>query len=339
MGDPPTTEPSEIRLCLRCDWEGRTKDRTCPNCGTRPLYRVELPGPTVEPSPGPGQPPKRQGDPPSAGIATPSTSPPLLTTGASPPEDIEPTSRSGRSTVVVSILGVLALIAVLGPCLGGSGERPTVAAPSSALATPTNAPPSQVSSPSPERGSLDSPRPLPIGRERLTVRGTALSFSVPTKGWGRFGDLFIAKSSRGPQGAEAILLWTRVDKANGAEACGQWWGSPVGSARDWATRASKARGTELVLGPTSVTVGGYPAQHVVVTVSNQAHACDPGFFHTWQSPIEGPFWSGIEAGDTVRIWLVHVGGTVLYVEADTRADAGARLEQEIEGIVDSISFG
>jgi hypothetical protein len=165
-----------------------------------------------------------------------------------------------------------------------------------------------------------------------------LSYGVMTGGWWQFGDLFIAKSSRGPQGAEAIIFWTDVGRGNQARACGQWWGSPVGTIRDWAEQASKGR-SELLLGPTSATVGGFAAQHLVFVVSDARKACDPGFFHTWKNPIEGPFWSGIEVGDTVRIWLVDIGDKILYIEADTHAYADPQLEREVERIVGSISLG
>lgn len=95
------------------------------------------------------------------------------------------------------------------------------------------------------------------------------------------------------------MFWTTVSGANHATACGQWWGSPVGTVADWARNASRMRGTELVEGPVAVTVGG----------------CD-----------------------TVRIWLVEAGDTVLYVESDTHGSAGPHLEREVDAIVASMAF-
>ena len=53
-------------------------------------------------------------------------------------------------------------------------------------------------------------------------------------------------------------------------------------AADLATAAATAPGTELVTGPTDVTVGGHAAKHVVLTVREDL-GCDPGYFFTWQA--------------------------------------------------------
>ena len=52
---------------------------------------------------------------------------------------------------------------------------------------------------------------------------------------------------------------------------------------------------------------------------------------------------GQEVGDTIRVWIVDADGTRLFFEAETRERAGFKydrrqLEQEIQGIVDSIRF-
>jgi hypothetical protein len=171
----------------------------------------------------------------------------------------------------------------------------------------------------------------------LTTHVVPLSFRTRTRGWFKSGRLFVSKSSAGPQGAEAIILWTAIDRGIYAQACGQWWGSPAGSAADYALSASTSRGTHLVEGPSRVVVGGHAAQHVVFTVQRDV-GCDPGFFHTWRPVEDGPFWTSTEVGDTIRIWLVNVDGTILYIEGDTHEDAGPQLEREVQRIVDSIRF-
>jgi hypothetical protein len=106
---------------------------------------------------------------------------------------------------------------------------------------------------------------------------------------------------------------------------------------DWAAEASRNRGTELVSGPGDVTIGGYAAKHVVLTIRNDV-ACDPGFFHRWKAVDAGPFWLRTEVGDTIRIWLVRIGGTILYIEGDTHDYAGAHLKREVDKIVSSMAF-
>jgi hypothetical protein len=217
-----------------------------------------------------------------------------------------------------------------------AGPAATSAAP---LLSPTRT--SFTTSPAlshPRTASLSAPKRVAIGRESLTVKGVPVSFHVPSEGWWRTGDLFISKSTTGPQGAEAIILWTGIAGSKPvARACGQWWGAPDGSLADHAAEATRAPGTELVSGPADVTVGGYTAQHVVLTIRNDV-ACDPGLFHRWKAVDAGPFWSSIEVGDTIKIWLVRVGGTILYIEGDTHDSAGPHLTREVDKVVSSMTF-
>jgi len=189
----------------------------------------------------------------------------------------------------------------------------------------------------PSTAALDAGERLGVGRHSLTVAGVPFSFRVPTSGWQGFGDLFIGTSTTGSRAAEAIIYWTTIDRGVDARPCGQWWGSAEGSTSDWAASASTTRGTDLVAGPTSTTIDGYPAQLVVFTVSGDV-ACQPGFFYTWRDPPGGPSWAGIDVGDTVRIWLVQTDTEVLYIEADTHSDAGPRVSREIQEIMRSIRF-
>ena len=62
------------------------------------------------------------------------------------------------------------------------------------------------------------------------------------------------------------------------------------------------------------------------------------FFYTWQDVEEGALWPMTSVGDTIRVWIVDVGGTRLFIEAETSKQAGSDLEQEIRQIVESIRF-
>jgi hypothetical protein len=95
-------------------------------------------------------------------------------------------------------------------------------------------------------------------------------------------------------------------------------------------------------------VGGRAAKHVVVIVRNDV-GCDPGFFYNWKAQTGGALWVRTELGDTIRMWIVEVDGTLLFIAGETHRDvrpgealteAGqARIEEEIQQIVDSIRFG
>jgi hypothetical protein len=183
---------------------------------------------------------------------------------------------------------------------------------------------------------------LPIGRHALTVDGVPLSFSVPAlvqhRGWSRYGSLYISNDTVGSQTAEAVIYWTGFPDGDDTDPCPDLLGASVGpSATDLATAVSTAPGTELVNGPSDVTVGGRAAKHVVVTV-REDHGCDPGFFFGWQMSNGGPFWAGTDVGDTISVWIVEVEGTLLFIVGESHANAGPALEHEVQQIVDSIQF-
>jgi hypothetical protein len=76
---------------------------------------------------------------------------------------------------------------------------------------------------------------------------------------------------------------------------------------------------------------------VVFTVREDV-GCDPGFFYTWRDVKGGAFWTRTHVGDTIRVWLVKLGRTLLFIEGDTHKAAGSDLELEIRQIVRSIRF-
>jgi hypothetical protein len=188
-----------------------------------------------------------------------------------------------------------------------------------------------------------------------TVDGVRFSFIVPafeldlSNDWGpgpiervtdgfREGSLYISKSIVGPQGAEAVVFWTSFPDGNEAHPCVNLLSPPVGpSTTDLAAAVATAFGTELVTGPSDVTVGGRPAKHVVVTV-RQDVGCDPGFFYAWQDEMWGSFWGETNIGDTIMVWIVEVDGKRLFIEAETTKQ-GTALQDEIQQIVESIRFG
>jgi hypothetical protein len=92
-------------------------------------------------------------------------------------------------------------------------------------------------------------------------------------------------------------------------------------------------------GPSDVTLGGHPAKHVVVTV-RQNVGCHPGFFYTWRAVNGGAFW-GTTVGDTIKVWIVSVGGTRLFIAAATTGEVNwltTRLRKTVQQIVESIRF-
>jgi hypothetical protein len=123
-----------------------------------------------------------------------------------------------------------------------------------------------------------------------------------------------------------------------ADRCARLVSPPVGpSAADLAAAVSTVPGTRLVKGPADVTLDGRPAKHVVLTVREKV-GCDPGFFYTWRDIDGGALWPTTSVGDTIRVWIVDVDGTRLFIAAETTEQASSGLEKEIQRIVQSIRF-
>lgn len=184
----------------------------------------------------------------------------------------------------------------------------------------------------------------PVGRVERFVDGLALSLDMPP-GWESFGPEFpdyIAKSVRGPQGAEGQIVWAAYpSRGDGPWECSYlqaWQQDTIGeSLEGLAAAVASVPGTDLVAGPVEVTVGGVRALHVVFTVRDDV-GCDPGFFHIYPNTIGGALWAETQPGDTVRVWIVDTPQRWLFVEAKTKPDASPTLEAEIQAIIDSIAF-
>jgi hypothetical protein len=342
-----------LKTCLRCDWQGETKEPGCPNCGERPLYVVG-----ASPSEGAvarvgGDPEERSREVPStAGVAPSDTESPQSNPSPSPAYTVESSSRSPRSAVALVLVG-LVLTVILGARLNADQERSAPAASTDAAVVET--PSSEISpSPTPEGvRRVEAPPPTrfeapPTRRHENivnSVNGVPFSFSVPTSGWERFGSISTNKSETGSQGAEAIIYWSTFPDGDyvdpygqDADPCTNLLSPPVGpSVADLAAAVSTAPGTELVTGPSNVTVGGYPAKQVVLVVRKNV-GCDPGYFYAWHDVFGGALWTTTPMGATMSVWIVDVDGTRLFIEAATTQQATSNLDQEIQQIVGSIRF-
>jgi hypothetical protein len=230
----------------------------------------------------------------------------------------------------------------MGFWLGAHGQRSalearTGPAPTETPAGDASANPTFSSSPTPGGvGLVQRPR---VGRNALTVDGLPMSFTVRRHGWEHFGDISINKSIVGPQGAEAMIFWTSFPDGEHADPCARLSSQPVASSVDELGFAvSTAPGIELVSGPSNVLVDGRPAQHVVLAVLKDL-GCDPGYFYTWHDRTRGALWPSTNVDDTIRVWIIAVRRTIVFIEAETTTQASAQLEHEIEQIVRSIRFG
>jgi hypothetical protein len=202
------------------------------------------------------------------------------------------------------------------------------------LVSPSSSP-AATAQPGPSRTAASAgPASRPPYRHTVTEKGVRFSIRVP-RWWESFRPHSLNKSYVGAQEAEAIIYWTSFPDGDYADLCARLLAPSIGrSAANLAAAVSTAHGTKLVRGPLDVTLGGRPAKHVVLTVRKNV-GCDPGFFYTWRTDFGGAFWRATDVGDTIRVWIVPVGGTRLFIAAATREGAN---EQEVKQIVESIRF-
>ena len=96
-------------------------------------------------------------------------------------------------------------------------------------------------------------------------------------------------------------------------------------------------GTDVISGPTDVTVGGYAAKYVVITIREDI-GCAPNNFHLWYAPSPDQRRYATSLGSTIRTWIVDVDGTIVWIDGETYKGAGPEPGQELQQIVDSIRF-
>ena len=181
-----------------------------------------------------------------------------------------------------------------------------------------------------------------LGRHHLTTEGRPFSLEIPALGWEPYGELLIARSEAGPQGAEAIIYWTHYNWMTDhgeteAVACGPWANQPDLSVDRLVAQMSTDPGVDLVEASSDVTVGGRSARHLVVTVAADL-GCDPGYFFNWRAQTGGALWQMSSVGDTLRVWIVDDSPEPFFIVAVTNSEASQSLEQEVEQIVGSIIF-
>ena len=116
---------------------------------------------------------------------------------------------------------------------------------------------------------------------------------------------------------------------------------PSATAAGLAAAVAAVPVADLVSGPSSVDVGGRPAQHVVLTISEDI-GCDPHDAWLWYDESSGGAtggWRWAEGlGATFRIWIIEVDGKLVWIDAYTLKGAGPAADQEIQQIIDSIKF-
>ncbi len=242
------------------------------------------------------------------------------------------------AVVVLAVIGVSVLH--FGAVVGTSPSPASLISPSP---SPTPRP-----SPSPSPAATFLPRGLlAAGTQSLTRGGVPLSFALQTANWHSDGFAWINNDTSAGAERVSLLFWNPSPDGIYADPCAQITSEPVGpSAADLAAAMSTVPGTDLVSGASDVTVGGYPAKLLVLSVREDLPCTASSYNLWWYDVGAGDDCASSGAcgryvstpGDTIRIWIVDVDGVRVVFEGETDKGAGATAEQTIQDIVASIRF-
>jgi hypothetical protein len=233
---------------------------------------------------------------------------------------------AAAAVLVVAVVGINLL-----PRSGGVGVQPPSASPSPS--------PSQSASPSPSAEVAFPPDgELAVGEHSMTRNGLRLSVTLATSGWESSQGFFFDKSVGITAEGASLLFWDANPIGVFSDPCTQKKAPPAGpSIADLAAAVTTIPGTELVSGPADVAVDGHPAKYVVITVAEGA-ACDATSFYLWHAASDEQARYISQLGATMRVWIIDVDGTIVWIDGETYKGAGPGPGQEIQQIIDSIQF-
>lgn len=260
-----------------------------------------------------------------------------------------PQRRAGMGAVVRLAIAVAAVLvfAVVGVSLVQNGW--VVGNSPSPTSSPSPSPsPTPLPSPSPSPAATFLPKgALAAGRQTLTRGGIPLSFALQTANWHSDGFAWVNNDTSAGAERVSLLFWNPSPDGIYADPCAQITSEPVGpSAADLAAAMSTVAGTDLLSGPSDVTVGGYPAKLLVLAVQEDLPCTASSFNLWWYDVGAGDDCASAGAcgryvstpGDTIRVWVVDVDGVRVVFEGETDKGAGSTAEQTIQDIVGSIQF-
>jgi hypothetical protein len=177
------------------------------------------------------------------------------------------------------------------------------------------------------------------GTYRATVGNLGVTATVPA-GWHGLRDQFYLSNAPCIFGGSTNLEVALVNDVY-ADAC-DWRGTDVKATTPAAvTDALAAQGGHDTIGPTDVTIGGYPAsrfEFIFPADFDDDTACDDGTM--WLFPGEpDPGIFNIDPGTAMSVHVVDVDGSAVVVAARISAeDATPAAISETEDIVDSLRF-
>jgi hypothetical protein len=229
------------------------------------------------------------------------------------------------AVVVVAVVGyqLLPRSSVVGP--GGPTPSPIITpSPTPApTASPTQAP------------VVPSAGPLAVGRHDLNLGGVHMTFAIANPGWVSNGDFGFDNEEE----HSGFIVWE--DDADGvfSDPCTSTKAPPVGpSAADMANAIAGMSSIELVAGPEAFTIGGKPAQMVMVRMPDPLPCKYDQFYLWYDTTFSSHARYASKAGNTVRVWIIEVDGKRIQLDGEWEAEAPPAAAGEHSDIDNTIHF-
>lgn len=268
------------------------------------------------------------------------------------------TLRLACCTVFIAALAAGCASAPAARVTGGHSPEPATVSPQASTAAPPTTP-TEVPGPTDGAGAATpsgQPAPsaiaaavrlsgngsLPAGTyyldDRTFTNATRLTFTLPA-GWTteEYGELY---KDRDEPGEVKFITWVLTHVFS--DVC--QWGTlvDVGTTVDELVTALMGQEGREASAPTSVTLGGFPAKRLELTVRADLDTatCTNGVLRYWPAP--GPDLSDGDCcaspGSTDWVYVVDVAGKRLVVVARQHPGTSAENRAELQGVVDSIEI-
>lgn len=255
-------------------------------------------------------------------------------------------AAAAAAIVVVAVVGtnLLPRLGVGGP--GATAQPtatalPTATAQPSATAQPTAAPsPGAAEFPGISAQVASGTYFWPFGRDAST-----LTFTIPAEWTSVYS---VANKHRGGPAEIAFGPWIIANVYT--DPC-QWQGSlldpAVGPTVDDLATALVAQEGRNATAPTDVTLGGYPAKRIELSISADLDTatCDKGIIRTWVAPGEdgadwpaGQEYYGPRSGQLNVTYIVDINGARLVFDTWHMPGTSAADLAELETIIESIQI-
>jgi hypothetical protein len=239
---------------------------------------------------------------------------------------------AAAAVLVVAVVGINML-----PVGGGVGGGP--AATPTPVPSPAHTPPS---SPSPTLAAdFPSRGELATGRYSMVREGVPFSMRVDAPGWVSQQGFELVKVPVGAPDGASFIFWAFTPDNVLADPCAHTPLAPAAGPgiADLASAVSGIPGTQLVSGPSDVTVGGHRAKRTVITIPEDID-CSAASFKLWYDDgmgAGGSRWPTV-VPSTMSVWIIDVDGALVWIDGETYKNTSPALEREMQQMIDSIEF-